>query len=100
MQEKHMELKIEELRTGELYMFIGATDITPIFSGPSPLSRIIDNINGHSHVIFIEATPWSSRQNHCMMVKVIYGELIGYLACYYGPEQPFQAHKFFRKDNH
>jgi len=96
LREERRQRKANRLQTGKLYTFLGATDIAPIFSGPSPLSRIIGRVTTYSIVMFVEATPWSSYQSLCMMVKVIHGELIGYLACYYDPEQPFQAHKFFK----
>jgi len=103
-----MELKINELRTGELYQFLGENILFHIYSAPDPFSRIIGYVSSPSIAMFIEAVPWSSDLGHCMMVKVICGELIGYLTCcceikrhyYYGIQNPFQAHKFFKVDNH
>jgi len=100
MQEKRMELKINnKLQRGKLYMLVprGYYPFN-LLAKASPRSETIGYVSGNSIVMFVKAVHWRnlySKDDKCMMAKVLHGETIGYLAYHYSSKRPFQADKFF-----
>lgn len=89
-----------ELQRGKIYVFCAYGDpknfgsFNSIYQEPSIFSTVLGKVPYESHVIFLEGQVAETTSLKWYMAKVIYGDVIGWVACRFDSNRYNPEHYF------